>query len=239
MAADISGDGSMFSHFTSGRFGMIYVGQWALIIIRPRGTFQLGVVEPAMDGFVNTDLGGGAVGVYANSKHLKESILFLKFLTSPQFNHVIAKIADGLPPEPKYAEAEDFLRPPDHPNEWGTAEAFAQAARETGITMSKSPFVLHSIYYRVEKETTESMIAGRMTAGEAAKAMGDRLNQEIQLRIARDPELRKLYDERVRVQRQIDARRAAGQPVPAAWINDPFHLAYYRAKGWLEPEAKP
>ena len=239
MVADISGDGSMFSHFTSGRFGMIYVGQWALIILRPRGSFELRVVEPPMDGFVNTDMGGGAVGVYANSKHLKESIRFLQYLTSPHFNNLIARIADGLPPVPKYAETEEFLRPPNHPNEWGSAAIFAQEARETGITQSKSPFVLQSIYYRADKEATETMIAGRMTAVEAAKAMGDRINQEIQLRINRDPELRKLYDERVRIQAQIDERRAAGKPVPAAWINDPFHLAYYRAHGWLEPEAKP
>ena len=105
--------------------------------------------------------------------------------------------------------------------------------------MSKSPFVLQSILFRVEKELTETMISGRMTAAEAAKAMGDRLNAEIQLRIDHDPELRKLYDQRVKLQRQIEARRAAGKPVPAAWINDPFHLAYYRAHGWLEKEATP
>lgn len=239
MSADISGDGSMFSHFTSGRFAMVYVGQWALIILRPRGTFQLRAVEPAMDGFVNTDLGGGSVGVYARTQHRKESVRFLQFLASAPFNNLIVRIADGLPPVPKYAETEEFLRPSDHPNEWGTAAAFAEAARDTGITMSKSPFVLHSIFYRVEKELTEAMISGRMTAAQTAKAMGDRLNQEIALRIDRDPALRKLYDERVRVQQLIDARRAAGKPVPAAWINDPFHLAYYRAKGWLEPEARP
>ncbi len=239
MAADISGDGSMFSHFTSGRFAMIYVGQWALIILRPRGTFQLRAVEPAMDGFVNTDMGGGAVSVYAHSKHLEASIRFLQFLTSPHFNNLIARIADGLPPVPKYAETEEFLRPAAHPNEWGTAAVFAEEARTTGITMSKSPFVLQSILYRVEKELTETMVSGRMTAAEAAKAMGDRLNAEIQLRIDHDPALRKLYDQRVAIQRQIDARRAAGKPVPAAWINDPFHLAYYRAHGWLEKEAKP
>jgi hypothetical protein len=116
---------------------------------------------------------------------------------------------------------------------------FASAARETGITVSKSPFVLQSIIFRVELELYETMIAGRLTPAETARAMGDRINAEIALSVGRDPALRKLYDERFAIQRQIEARRAAGQPVPAAWIKDPFHLAYYRAHGWLEKEATP
>jgi hypothetical protein len=48
-----------------------------------------------------------------------------------------------------------------------------------------------------------------------------------------------LYEERLELQRTIEARRAAGQAVPAAWVTDPFHQAYYRAHGWLEEEAKP
>jgi len=27
--------------------------------------------------------------------------------------------------------------------------------------------------------------------------------------------------------------------VPAAWISDPFDLAYYRTRGWLEKEGSP
>ena len=239
MSADISGFGSMFSHFVSGRFGMIYVGQWALIMLRPRGDFQLRAVEPAVDGFLNTEMGGGSVGVYAGSKHLKESVEFLQYLASAPFNRLIMRIADGLPPVPKYAQTEEFLRPAAHPNEWGTGAVFAQAARETGLTVSKSPFVLQSILFREEKELTEAMISGRLTAAQASKAMGDRINAEIALSVDRNPALRKRYDERLRIQRQIDARRAAGQPVPAAWINDPFHLAYYRAHGWLEKETAP
>jgi len=239
MSADITGPGSMFSHFTSGRYAMVYVGHWALIILRPRGVFQYRAVMPPLDGFPNTELGGGAIGIYKGSKHPKESLLFMQYLASPPFNRLIVKQADSLPPVPKYAETEEYLHPAGRENEWGVPAAFADAARDSGITVSKSPFVLQSIIFRVEDEMFQAMIAGRMTAAESAKAMGDRINAEIQLGIQHDPGLRKIYDERVRIQQQIDARRAAGQRVPAAWINDAFHLAYYRAHGWLEPEAKP
>jgi multiple sugar transport system substrate-binding protein len=239
MSADISGFGSMFSHFTSGRFAMIYVGHWALIMLRPRGAFQLGAAEPVLDGFPNTEMGGGSVGVYAGSKHRAESVRFLQFLASEPFNRLIVRIADSEPPVPRYTETEEFLHPPGHENEWGVPALFAQAARETGITVSKSPFVLQSIVFRVEDELYQAMIAGRLTPAATAQAMADRINGEIALSVGRDPAMRKLYDERVRIQRQIEARRAAGQPVPAAWISDPFHLAYYRAHGWLEQEATP
>jgi multiple sugar transport system substrate-binding protein len=239
MSADISGFGSMFSHFVSGRYAMIYVGHWGLIMLRPRGAFQLRAVEPAADGFPNTEMGGGAVGVYAGTKHRTEAVQFLQYLASDHFNRLIVRIADSEPPVPRYAEIEEYLHPPGHENEWAVPAVFASAARETGITVSKSPFVLQSILFRAEAELFEAMIAGRLTPAETAKAMGDRINAEIALSTGRDPQLRKLYDERVAIQRQIEARRAAGKPVPAAWINDPFHLAYYRAHGWLEPEAAP
>jgi multiple sugar transport system substrate-binding protein len=149
------------------------------------------------------------------------------------------KQADSLPPVPKYAETEEYLHPAGRENEWGVPKAFADAARDTGITVSKSPFVLQSIIVRIEDELFQGVIAGRMTPAQAAKGMGDRLNAEIQLTIGRDPKMKKLYDERVKIQQQIDARRAAGQPVPEAWLNDAFHLASYRAHGWVEKEAKP
>jgi len=239
MSADITGNGSMFSHFTSGRFALCYVGHWALIILRPRGVFQLRAVEPALDGFPNTELGGGAVGVYKGSKHPKEALLFMEFLGSPPFNRLIVKQADSLPPVPKYAETEEYLHPAGRENEWLLPKPFADAARETGITVSKSPFVLQSIVFRVEEEMYQAMIAGRMTPEQSAKAMGDRINAEIQLTIGRDPKMKQLYDERVKIQQQIEARRAAGQPVQTEWITDAFHQAYYRAQGWLEKEAKP
>ncbi len=239
MSADLSGPGAMFSHFASGRYAMIYQGQYTLFLLRPRGKINLRVVEPAVDGFPNADLGCGTVGIYTLTKHRQESLEFLQFMTSERFNRLIVSQADSLPPVPHYAETEEFRHPAGWENEWGVADFFAKSAREIGITMSKSPFVLQSIIYATDLETTQAMLAGRLTPAQAAKQMGDRVNAEIALTIARNPKMKKLYDERVAIQRQIDARRAAGQKVPAAWITDAFHQAYYRAHGWLEEEPKP
>ena len=239
MAADITGYGSMFSHFTSGRFAMIYTGHWAFIMIRPRGVFQLAAVEPPQDGFPNTEMGAGGVGVYEGTKHREHALRFMQFLASEPFNRLIVRQADSLPPVPKYAETEEFLHPQGRENEWGVHGAFAQSGRETGILYSRSPFVLFSQTFRIEMETYEAMIAGRLTPAEAAKQMADRINTEIRLTVARNDRLRALYEERLELQRQIEARRAAGRPVPAAWVTDSFHRAYYQKHGWLEEEAKP
>jgi len=163
----------------------------------------------------------------------------MQFLASEPFNRLIVSQADSLPPVPKYAETDEFLHPKGRENEWGVHGAFAQSGRETGILYSRSPFVLFSQTFRIEIETYEAMIAGRLTPAEAAKQMADRINTEIRLTIARNDRLRALYEERLELQRKIEARRAAGQRVPAEWVTDSFHRAYYQKQGWLEEEAKP
>ncbi len=239
MAADISGSGSTFSHFDSGRFGLIYTGHWAFIMLRPRGTFELAAAEGPQDGFPNTEMGGGSVGVYAGTKYREHAVRFLQFLGSGHFNRLIVRQADSLAPVPRYAQTDEFLRPVGRENEWPVHQAFGRATAETGITVSKSPFVLQSVVYRLEMEIYESLLAGRLTPAEAARQMGERINAEIQQAVRRDPGLRALYEERVVRQSHIEAKRAAGERVPAAWVTDAFHRTYYRVQGWLEPEAQP
>ena len=239
LVADASGFDSSFSLFASGRFGMIYEGLWALIRLRPRGDFRLGVVEPFTGGFPNTEMGGGAVAVYAGSRHPEIATRFLQFLTSQPFNLLVARSGDSLPPVPAYAATDAFLNPSGRPGEKGVQEAFARGGREIGIAASRSPFVLPSVVNRIDTEEIEAMLARRLSPEDAGRITAERINAEIAYTLRRDPALRRLYGERQEIQRRIDAGRAAARPVPAAWISDPFHLAYYRAHGWLEREATP
>ena len=239
MAADGTAFDSSFGLFAAGRFAMIYEGLWALIRLRPLGDFKLGAAEPFTGGFDNTEIASGAVAVYEGSKHKELARQFLRFLASERFNLLVARSGDSLPPIPSYAKTDTFLHPPGFEGDWEAKEVFAKAGTMHGIAQSKSPFVLPSIVFRVDTEAVEAMLADRMTAAEAAHSTADRVNAEIALRVKQDPDLRRLYDERMEIQRKIDARRAAGQPVPAAWLFDPFALAYYRAHGWVEKEAAP
>ena len=233
-SADTNELNGALSGLASGQFGMIYHYLWALIELRPMGELRLKVVEPFTSGFPNTQIGGGGVAVFARSRHPELAFQFLRFLTSEPFNLLVVQSGDGLPPIPAFAKTDAFLHPPGHPGERGAQEAFARAGSEIGIAGSKSPFVLFSVVQRVDIEETEAMLAKRLSPADAARAMAQRINDEIATTLREDPALARLFAERTRIQQRIDARRAAGQPVPAAWISDPFHLAYYRAHGWLE-----
>jgi multiple sugar transport system substrate-binding protein len=233
LVSDASLYQSNFSLFATGRFAIMYEGLWALIRLRPRGDFRLRVVEPFNSGFPNVQFACGEVGIYAGSKHPELAYRFLQFLASEPFNLLVARSGDSLPPVPKYASTPEFLNPKGRPGERGIQQSFAKAANELGIAESKSPFALPSVVFRVEMEENEAMLADRKTPGEAAKAEADRVNEEISLTLRQDAGLRDLYAKRLKIQAQIDALRAAGKPVPAAWISDPFALVYYKAHGWL------
>ena len=87
------------------------------------------------------------------------------------------------------------------------------------------------VWWRRSSGTTEAVITE--SHREAA-----RIDAEIALNVRADAKLRRQYDELVKVQAKIDALRAQGKPVPVAWITNPFHRAYYKAKGWLAEEPK-
>jgi multiple sugar transport system substrate-binding protein len=238
MAAEGAVADTAFSLFAQGRFAMVYEGLWALIRLRPLGEFKLGAVEPFTGGFPNNEVGSGAVAVYAGSRHPELARQFIRFLTSEPFNLLVARSGDSMPPVPAYAQHETYLRPAGYEGDWAAKAIFTEAGAKNGIAQSKSPFVLPSVCFRIETETVEAVLARRMTPEEAAREKARRINAEIALTVAQDPALRAEYESRLEVQRRIDAFRAAGRRVPAGWLSDPFHRAYYRAKGWLEPEAK-
>ncbi len=239
MASDMVGQESAFLLFATGRFAMLYEGLWALMELRHLGDLPLGVVEPFTGGFRNALAGNGTVAIYAGTRHLEQAEQFLRFLTSKPFNLFVARIGDSLPPVPAYARSEAYFHPRGHPNEWQARQAFSDATRDIGIGGTTSPFVLPILVFRIDHDNIEAMLTGLISPEEAARATARRVNEEIALRVRQDPKLQPLYAERLKIQRQIDERRAAGRPVPAAWISDPFLLAYYRAQGWLEKEAVP
>jgi ABC-type glycerol-3-phosphate transport system substrate-binding protein len=239
MAADGTAWDSSFGLFAAGRFAMIYEGLWALIRLRPLGDFQLRAVEPFTSGFRNMELGCGAVAVYGGSKHPEEARSFLRFLASEPFNRLVARSGDSMPTGPAYAWQAVFLQPPGQEGDWPAKAAFAQAGPTIGIGNSKSPFVLPSIVLKLDTQALQLVLAALLTPAEAARQEARQINAEIALTIGQDPALARLYEARQAQQRQIDQRRAAGRPVPATWISDPFHLAYYRAQGWLEAEVAP
>jgi hypothetical protein len=121
-------------------------------------------------------------------------------------------------------------------------KAFARAAPEIGIAYPRCLFVQTGQLYRpvtgIDNQVIDAVVAGRLAPEDAGRVEASRIDTEIALNVAGNAKLKQQYDELVKVQARIDALRAEGKPVPASWITNPFHLAYYKAKGWLLEEPK-
>lgn len=75
------------------------------------------------------------------------------------------------------------------------------------------------------------------------------INDEMQRTITENPQLKPLYDKLMARQQRIDDLKqritefetsSPGQAIPEdmriplKWINNPFHQAYYKHKGWVK-----
>jgi len=225
--------GQSFQLFKNGRYAMFASGRWALMLFRKFGAMQLAVVEPPHAGTPNTVLGGGQSTVYRASKHRKYAELFLAYMASEDYNMQIVRDGDALPPNPVYTNTELFRRPPDHPNEWGCHEGYANAAQTIAIVQSFSPFVLPVVVERYDIMAQDEVMNDRATPEEAGKRAAERINEEVHLTLRESEKLRRQYDELCALQKRIDELRAAGKPVPLDWLKNPFHRRYYREQGWL------
>ena len=226
--------GQSFQLFKDGRYAMFASGRWALMLFRRFGAMQLAVVEPPHAGIPNTILSGGQSTVYRASRHRQYAELFLAYMAGEAYNMQIVRDGDALPPNPKYTDTELFRRPPDHPNEWGCHEAYAQAAKTIATVQSFSPFVLPVTVERYDTIAEEEVMNDRATPQEAATRAAERVNAEIARTLRESDRLRRRYEELCALQEDIDRRRRAGERVPAAWIRNPYHRTCYRLEGRLE-----
>ncbi len=222
--------------FARGNYAMMPSGRYMLIQFRRFGDLELGVTEPPHGGFPVTRIGTRAAAVYAGGAHPELASLFLAYLASEDYSMQIVHDADALPPNPAVTQTEAFLRPPDHPNEWGVHEKFARAINDIGIGGAYSRFILSSV---VDRELTwfrDQFDEGHISAELAARQTADSVNRLIADNVRRNPALQAPFEKALALQRQIDERLESGQPIPRSWISNPFYLRYYEAQGMLEED---
>ncbi len=222
--------------FAEGNYGLLQGSRWGLMIFREIGPKQIAVSEFPHDGFRNTIIYYGACAIYQGSKQKDVAPYFLKFLTSERFNRHIVESGDSLPPIPKYAETEEFLRPSKYPNEWGVHGRVKDMAKEISLPVSSSPYILWQNVIRIEKKEFQKFIANRNSARESLQTLANTINNEILRKVSEDPELAKRYEQELKNQGEIDQLRAEGKLVPLYLITNPFYRKYYVEKGWSLPE---
>jgi multiple sugar transport system substrate-binding protein len=222
--------------FANGSYGLMRGGRWGFMFFREIGLKNLSVSEPPHDGFRNAEFNFGAPAVYEGAAEKEAAYYFMKFLASEDYNMEIVRNSDGLPPVPKYAYTEEFLRPPDHPNEWGLHERIRRIAEEVAIVRSESPFILLDTITRLEKSSFEKFVAGRASAKEALRDCGERIEKEMVRNAGKSAKLSLQYEKGLRDQKEIERLRRKGKMVPLELISNPFYLRYYVEMGWSLPE---
>ncbi len=222
----------MFNH---GNFAMLYSGRYMLITFRKFADQQtpmnLDAVEMPHGGIPNCETGCRGCGIYSLSEYGKGSEqdytkYFLQYLASEEYNMQIVRDADALPPNPKYTTVEAFLRPADHPNEWGVHEKFAEAATTIAFGSVHSPFVLERVIQQVTTDGVDRYMNNLITAEEAARFTADRINSEIERNLRDYPELEPEYERLTQLQAEIDQLKVEGKLIPPEMIANPFYKKY-------------
>ena len=228
--------GAVLSLFGRGNYAMVNGGRWFLIQLRTYPNLRnLAAVEPPHAVFPNTLISTRAATVYAGGDRQDLAHLFLAYLASDEYNALIVRDADALPPNPAAVRTEAYLRPADHPDEWNYHGPHAEIAMEIGIGGSYSPFVQSNEIIR-ERETYQQLFEiGQISVDEAVARAHGAVNRRIRSTLERKPGLRPEYERRLAIQAAVDERKAAGEPIPENWVFNAFHTAYYGRTGRLGP----
>lgn len=222
--------------FHSGNYAMMPISRWVVKFTRNLNPLALGAVELPNGGFPNVTMNTRAAVVYKGSHHPERAHEFLAFLASPDYNLQVVRDGDALPPDPAFLDTEEFLRPPGYPQEWELHRSFRDAARSIAIPPVVSPYILTNTVNRLVEDAADAALNGIISPEEAASKAAQRINDTIAQGLRDNPKLRPGFERESRLQKQIDALLAAGQPVPANWVLNPFYLRYYQTVGKLAPD---
>lgn len=234
-SAESGYSGAGLALFKRGNYGMYVIGRWCLIRFRQfENPPRVSVSHFPYGEFPNAVIGTRAAGVYAGSRHVGKAKLFLAYMASEAYNYQIVTSADALPPNPEFTRIEEYLRPAEFPNEWGSHEVPSEGAETIAIATSVSPFVPSATVDRYKKKALDEVMANLATPEQAAREAARRIDDEIALTLKESPSLRRKYAEAVALQEKIDRYRREGKKVPLAWLKNPFHKRYYLSKGWAE-----
>ena len=98
----------------AGRYGMILTGRYVNMDLRRfrNGRFRLAFVQLPEWEYKNLVTTSRNTAIYKGSKHKEQARLFLKFLAAKEYNDLIIRSSDGLPPNPEWAEGNPEFRTP-------------------------------------------------------------------------------------------------------------------------------
>jgi multiple sugar transport system substrate-binding protein len=224
--------GLSYQLLNKGNFGMVDTGRWAMIQMRQMANRPewAQIVYPH-GGFPNVFATTRAAVLYAGSHQTDAAIHFLGFLRSDEYNMHVVNDSDGIPPNPKFMDREEFLRPKGHTNEWAMQSACRDIANQYAWPRDITPYAQYQKYSRVENLSIQSFMNNLMSAEEAVATIDKALNEHIASFMKVHHEMKTRYEEALARQKIIDTAKAAGKKIPLALVDNPFLKAYYKKMG--------
>ncbi len=233
MNSDSGYGGVDFSNLLSGKYAMISIGRYCLIRFREfEKKINFAVSQFPQWEFKSQPLTCRAAMPYAGSSNPEALELFLAFLASYDYNKYIIDGSDGIPPNPHVVRDEVVKIKEQYPNEGTAHEREFKYATTIGLPLYRSPYVKTGSTDWLAS-ALDRYLNDRATLDEAVASVESRFNQEIENSKDANPRVRQDWEKYWALQQQIDRLKAEGKPIPAEWIRNPFHLAYYRSKGML------
>ncbi len=217
------------------RYAMIPTARYANMDLRrfKHGPVNLAFVQYPMADYKNLILTSRNTAVYKGSKHKDLAKIFLLFLAGREYNDIIIRDSDGLPPNPKWAvNNPEYHNPPGRTNEGDLHTNELKWAQTIAIPDSLSPY--YPLADNKIRYAYERVAEGLSTPREALGLANSSLKHLIRETVGGTASLRKSYKLDCELQKKIDEYKAAGKKIPAAWIKNPFYLKYYADTGRLE-----
>lgn len=209
--------------FHRGQFATIMGNSATLIQLRAMGhTGELTSVLPPHGGFPQVVAKTRAVGLYAGSKNKEAAKYFLAFLRSAEYNQLVIKQTDAIPPNVKYLETEGFLRPEGHTNEWGLHRGFAAMVKDYAAPVEYSPYALMPNLDRIAGRLYDQFDNRLISAEAVAAGMEAGFANEIKDFLSKRRALEEKYRRALGRQKQIDELKARGEKVPLDLVENPF-----------------
>lgn len=221
----------------SGRYAMIVTGRYVNMDLRRFKTEPVNLSfsqYPEYD-FKNLVFISRNTAIFKGSKHKDLAKIFLLFLASREYNELLIRSSDGLPPNPRWAENNpEYHHPAGRENEGNLHTNELKWARTIALPESLSP------YYPLAEDKIlyayERVAGGLSSPEEALKLANDSIAYSIRKTTSDVASLHERYRQDCELQTKIDQYKKAGKKIPASWIKNPYYLRYYREKNMLETQ---
>ncbi|MBN8215025.1 MAG: extracellular solute-binding protein [Spirochaetes bacterium] len=224
--------GLQYQLLCKGNFGMVETGRWAMIQMRKmKNPVQWAQVLYPHGGYPNAMATTRAAVLYAGTKNRDAAVHFLAFLRSDDYNMHVVRDSDGIPPNPKFMDTDEFLKPAGKTNEWAMHASSRRIANDYAFPRDISPFALFQKYNRAESLAIQGFMNRLTTAEQAVALIEQGVNDELDRFMRTHPDLRSAFQAAQERQKKIDAAKAAGQKIPLALVDNPFLARYYKDKG--------